>query len=258
MAIKRSTTATATATADDYLPEETSTRRRRSAEPKIDTRDDNGVFDDEDEDEVADRSSFVQRGWDEASREMKTSSGGGKHTEFKFIETSHLVNFLDSEPLVFQQHWVDRAPGRRSYICIKKACPLCKRGNAPTTKYGFVLVDITEDDLMPQIYIATSTAASAIKEANEGRNGPIDSGFWELTKTGEGKQSRTVIRFVKERDLAEDWGLDSASVVTEIEAISEEWAAAVARAKADKTADPGEALLRTSTAEELREAAEYC
>lgn len=238
MAIKR---VSAAPTADEYLPTDVESAPRRTSRPaSVD------VYEDEDEDEVSESSSFVQQGWAAASKEMKKSSPQQttkKHTEFRFTESAHLVKFLAPEPFVFMQHWVDRAPGRRSFICVRKSCPLCDRGNIPTTKYGFRIVDLTDpEDLIAQIYVATSTAAAAIKEQHEGRHGPIDSGYWELSKTGEGKQSRTVVRAVKERDVAEDWDLDPKSVASEI-------------AKID---DPGIKILRTSTAEELREAAEYC
>lgn len=231
MAIKRSTTVP---TADDYI----------ESNPRVERVDD--LYEDEDENEVAPSSSFVQEGWAAASRSLKNSQNQQntkKHAEFRFTQSAHLVRFLSSEPLVFQQHWVDRAPGRRSFICIGNKCPLCDRGNVPATKYGFRLVDLTDpEDVIAQIYIATPTAAAAIKEQHDGRSGPIDSGYWELSKTGEGKQSRTVIRPVKERDLADDWDLDPASVAEEVRSIK----------------DPGVGILRPPTSDDLREAAEYC
>lgn len=242
MAVKR---ASAAPTADEYLTDDIESaplpqrgNARRSAPVDL--------YEDEDEDEVAPASSFVQEGWAAAAKEMgkkSSSQQGGKYAEWKFSEPAHLVKFLAPEPLVFQQHWVDRAPGKRSFVCVKKNCPLCDRGNVPATRYGFRIVDLTDaGDLAAQIYIATPTAAAAIKEQHDGRHGPIDSGYWELSKTGEGKQSRTVVRPVKERDLAEDWDVDPRSVASEVERIS----------------DPGASILRTSTTEELREAAEYC
>jgi len=238
MAIKRSSSAP---TVDEYLSDDEKPASR-APRPERDQ------YENENENEFADASSFVQEGWAAASKAMKSSQNQQstkKHSEFRFMQSAHLVKFLSSNPLVFDQHWVDAAKGRRSFICIgeEKGCPLCARGNVPSSKYGFRIVDLTDpDDLMAQVYIATPTAAAAIKEQHEGRSGPIDSGYWELSKTGEGKQSRTVVRPVKERDIAEDWDLDPESVVSELKSIK----------------DPGMDILRYSTSEELREAANYC
>ena len=232
MAIRKSSSAP---TADDYLEEERPTRARREVD----------VFEDEDENETSDVSSFVQVGWAAAKKaHSSVSTGSRRNTEFRFTESAHLVKFLDAEPLVFSQHWVDKAPTKKSFVCIgdKNGCPLCDRGNAPSTKYGFRIVDLGGEDLVAQIYVATPTAFAAVMEQHEGRFGPVDTGYWELSKTGEGKQSRTVVRPVKERDLPEDWDLDPKAVASELRSVE----------------DPGVKILRVPVAEDLREAADYC
>jgi hypothetical protein len=233
MAIRKSTAAAPAA--EEYMEEEERPRRaRRSEEP---------AFEAEDENETADVSSFVQVGWAAAKKAHSTTSGTARrNTEFRFSESAHLVKFLDAEPIVFAQHWVDKAPTKKSFVCIKNGCPLCDRGNAPSTKYGFRVVDLGAEDLFAQIYVATPTAFAAVMEQNEGRFGPVDSGYWELSKTGEGKQSRTVVRAVKERDLPEDWDIDPKAVASDLRAVE----------------DPGVSILRVPTAEDLREAADYC
>lgn len=171
------------------------------------------AFETENEDEVPARSSVVQSGWEAARRAQKESaSSGGYVTDFKFSEDVQLVKFMSSDPIaVYKQHWVQerKGQGRMSFTCAGAKCPLCvKVGHKPQQKVAFSIVNLSAETPLPQLLSVGVRAAGQLDALNEGRTGPLDKGYWALSKSGTSTSTTYSFVPVKERDLAEDWDID--------------------------------------------------
>jgi hypothetical protein len=68
----------------------------------------------------------VQAGWGAAEAFLKPKTSESKYAvDVKFSEQPVLVRFLEDEPfMVYEQHWIDRTEGRRSFVCLGADCPL--------------------------------------------------------------------------------------------------------------------------------------
>ena len=65
-------------------------------------------FEQENENEAAERSSSIQSGWAAAKKAVAKSSKTFA-TDFRFDEDVQLIKFISSDPLSFMQHWVNQA-----------------------------------------------------------------------------------------------------------------------------------------------------
>lgn len=217
---------TRTATApdlDDFLAEdddEGTTPDYGTAPTEDDELD--GVFEDEDEDERPVRSSVVQSGWAAAKSAIAESSRGGYTKDFKFTEEPQLVRFLVGDPIaVFKQHWVERA-GRRSFTCLGPKCPLCSvAGHKPDKKIAFTILNLSAED-GPQVQmlsVGPRLAQQFETFHSNPKTGPLDKAdrYWALSKSGVKQKTSYSIVPVKSRDLADDWELDPAEVLTAIQ-----------------------------------------
>ena len=160
----------------------------------------------------------VQAGWGAADAylDKPKAKSGNYATNFKFSESPTLVRFLEDAPFhVYEEHWVDRTEGRRSFVCHGADCPLCTiAGDKPRAKFAFnvlVLSDLEEPEV--QIMTAGITLARQLRAANDDpRRGPLSKYFWALSRLGMGRDTQYTVERVRATDLAEEWELNPASV----------------------------------------------
>jgi len=167
------------------------------------------VFEEEDENEVPDRSSVIQVGW-AAAKKAKDEASASFTSDFKFTEDVQLIKFLSDEPMVFLQHWVQR-PGKKSFIGWS-GDPLERVGNRPERKFAFSVVNLTgEEEPKVQLMVVGVRLFSQLEKLSTSKaTGPIHRNdlYWAVAKSGTGTKTTYSIQVVKERDLAEDWEID--------------------------------------------------
>lgn len=178
------------------------------------TTNDEDVFEDEDENEVPERSSVIQVGW-AAAKKAAAAASTTFATDFRFEEDVQLVKFLTNEPMAFSQHWVNRV-GKRSFICNgTPKCPLCRRGNRPESKFAFSVVSLSADEQQVQLMtVGLRLYGQLEKLNNDPKTGPLDRLYWAVSKSGSGQKTSYSIRPVKDRDLADDWDIDVDAALT--------------------------------------------
>ena len=155
----------------------------------------------------------VQEGWDAFDSLVKSDSEFP--TDFKFSEDSVLIKFLENRPFAtYEQHWIDRPKGKRSFVCLGDNCPLCDiLGDQPRGKFAFNVLVLTGDTQGVQIMTAPPTLARLIKKNHDDdRKGPIDKEFWEVSRQGTASTTQYTMIPVRGRDLAEEWKLDPEKV----------------------------------------------
>ena len=181
-----------TAQADDYLVEDSV-----DAKPKHGTT--------------------VQAGWGAADAFLnKPKNSDSKFaTDFKFSDQAQLVRFLDDEPfMVYEQHWIDRTEGRRSFVCLGDECPLCTiAGDKARPKFAFNVIVLSNEEPEIQIMTAPPTLARLLRAANDDpRRGPLTKFYWTLARLGTGRDTQYTLERVRATDLAEEWELDSEDI----------------------------------------------
>lgn len=165
----------------------------------------------------------VQAGWGAADAFLnKPKNSESKFaTNFKFSETPTLVRFLDDAPFhVYEEHWVDRTEGRRSFVCLGADCPLCTiAGDKPRAKFSFNVLVLSEEQPEVQIMTAGITLARQLRAANDDpRRGPLSKYFWALSRLGIGRDTQYTVERVRATDLAEEWELDPTNVESAVAA----------------------------------------
>jgi hypothetical protein len=180
-------------TADDYLEEDSV-----DAKPKHGTTSQAGW---------AAASSFLNR---------KASNSESKYASFmKFSDQGALVRFLDDEPFkVYEEHWIDRTEGRRSFVCLGDECPLCTiAGDTPRPKFAFNVLVLTEEEPTVQIMVAVPSLARLLQAAHEdSKKGPLSRYYWNIARLGMGRDTQYTLERVRATDLAEEWELDPEDV----------------------------------------------
>lgn len=167
-------------------------------------------LDEDSEDTTPKVGTTVQEGWDAFDSIVKSETSEFP-TDFRFSEEPQLVKFLDDAPFAsYEQHWIDRPKGKKSFVCIGDACPLCDvLGDKPRGKFAFNIVVLTGDTQGVQILTAPPSLARQIKKAHEDeRKGPLSKEFWEISRLGMGPTTQYTLNFVRGRDLAEEWKLN--------------------------------------------------
>jgi hypothetical protein len=159
----------------------------------------------------------VQAGWGaaEAYLDKPKSKSGNYATNFRFSEQPTLVRFLEDGPFhVYEEHWVDRTEGRRSFVCLKDECPLCTiAGDKPRAKFAFNVLVLSDEEPEVQIMTAGITLARQLRAANDDpRRGPLSKYFWALSRLGIGRDTQYTVERVRATDLAEEWELNPATV----------------------------------------------
>ena len=150
-----------------------------------------------------------------------------KFVDFRFTEEPVLVKFLEDEPFaVYEQHWIERPKGKKSFVCMGDGCPLCEiLGDKPRGKFAFNVLVLNGEESKVQVLTAPPSLARQIKKAHEDdRKGPLDKEFWEISRLGTGPQTQYTLNYVRGRDLAEEWKL-SQETVTELVANAEPFTA---------------------------------
>lgn len=209
---------------DDEEEEETPRpRKKKKSKSKAEPVRKRPVEDDdeeeEDPDELPERSSVIQRGWAAARKAAAASSDFTD--EFKFDEEAQVVKFLDDNPVVYDQHWVEElGKGRKkSYICLGDDCPLCEElGHRPSARFAFSVVNLSLEDMPIQILQAGVRVSNTLDKHNSNkRTGPLSRQFWALSRTGTGRDTNHQVMVVKGRDLPDDWDIDPEDVEARLE-----------------------------------------
>lgn len=156
----------------------------------------------------------VQEGWDAAEALLKVETSEFP-TDFRFSEEPQLVKFLQDRPFAtYEQHWIERPKGKKSFVCLGDGCPLCEiLGDKPRGKFAFNVLVLTGDVQGVQVLTAPPSLARQIKKAHDDeRKGPLDREFWEISRMGTGPTTQYTLNFVRGRDLAEEWKLSPDNV----------------------------------------------
>jgi hypothetical protein len=167
----------------------------------------------------------VQEGWDAAEALLKVETTEFP-TDFRFSDEPQLVKFLQDRPFAtYEQHWIERPKGKKSFVCIGDGCPLCEiLGDKPRGKFAFNVLVLTGEVQGVQVLTAPPSLARQIKKAHDDeRKGPLDREFWEISRMGTGPTTQYTLNFVRGRDLAEEWKLsldDVKELVAKAEAFS--------------------------------------
>lgn len=151
----------------------------------------------------------VQEGWDAAEALLKVETTEFP-TDFRFSEEPQLVKFLQDRPFAtYEQHWIERPKGKKSFVCIGDGCPLCEiLGDKPRGKFAFNVLVLSGETTGVQVLTAPPSLARQIKKAHDDeRKGPLDKEFWEISRLGTGPTTQYTLNFVRGRDLAEEWKL---------------------------------------------------
>jgi hypothetical protein len=156
----------------------------------------------------------VQQGWD-AFDSLVQENSSDFPTDFKFSESPQLVKFLEDQPFAsYEQHWIERPKGKKSFVCIGEACPLCDvLGDKPRGKFAFNVLVLSGETQGVQIMTAPPSLARQIKKAHDDeRKGPLSKEFWEVSRLGSGPTTQYTLNFVRGRDLTEEWKLSTDAV----------------------------------------------
>ena len=156
----------------------------------------------------------VQKGWDAVDDRMSTPVGDFP-TDFRFTEEPQLIKFLEDAPFaVYEQHWIERPKGKKSFVCIGDECPLCNvLGDKPRGKFAFNVVVLSGDVTGVQILTAPPLLVRQLRKINEDdRKGPLSREFWEVSRLGTGPTTSYNLNIVRGRDLEEEWKMDGDTV----------------------------------------------
>lgn len=177
----------------------------------------NELYEEDNENVSAERSSAIQSGWEAALR-PSSGSGGSYINDFRFDTKSQLVKFFDSAPLaVYDQHWIERN-GKRSWVCLQdSSCPICKivdengkQKHPAKRKIAFGIVNLSHPDgpTVEMMTVAARTAQILKRYNDDPATGPLDTLYYSVSKAGE--RQNTVYNFlpIKKRYLEEDYGMD--------------------------------------------------
>lgn len=158
----------------------------------------------------------VQSGWDSFDEMLNRSTSSSDYpTDFKFTEEPVLVKFLEDAPFkTYDQHWIDRPKGKRSFICLGDECPLCDiLGDKPRPKLAFNVLVLSGESRGLQILTAPPMLGRQLRKVHDDdRKGPLSREYWEISRSGTGPQTVYTLNFVRGRDLEEEWSLDLAEV----------------------------------------------
>jgi hypothetical protein len=185
--------------------------------PSVDA---NSYLVDETPDTPAKHGTTVQSGWDVADKFLKPKKESGSYpVDFKISEQPRLVRFLDDAPfMIYEQHWINRTEGKRSFVCLGEDCPLCTiAGDQPRPKFVFNVLVLTDEEPNVQILSATPTLAKILRAKNDDpKFGPLSKFYWAISRQGTATTTQYIVERVKALDLAEEWELDVEEVETAI------------------------------------------
>jgi hypothetical protein len=172
----------------------------------------------EDENIPAKHGTTVQAGWAAAEALLKPKKEKGAYaTDFKITETPQLIRFLDDEPFAaYEQHWINRTEGKRSFVCLKDDCPLCTvAGDQPRGRFMFNVLVLTNEEPDVQLLTATPTLFRLLAaKAEDPKTGPLSKYFWAVSRQGTATTTQYQLERVKAVDLADEWEIDIDDVET--------------------------------------------
>ena len=160
----------------------------------------------------------VQEGWD-AVTALEDAKNSEFPTDFKFSDDTQLIKFLQDRPFAtYEQHWIERPKGKKSFVCLGDGCPLCEiLGDKPRGKFAFNILVLVGDTIGVQVLTAPPSLARQIKKAHDDeRKGPLDREFWEISRMGTGPTTQYTLNYVRGRDLPEEWKLSLDTVNEQI------------------------------------------
>lgn len=150
--------------------------------------------------------------------QAESAQASGASLFFRWPEGEpQVVRFLNpDDAFAYDQHWINRSSGRRSFACIGRAnrCPLCAIGDQPKMRVVFLILNLsTPEPKVQSLEVGPQLKNQIVNSATD--RYPLASTFWALSRyRNEGKKvSYTYnIQPIKRRDLEEDYGIDIASV----------------------------------------------
>lgn len=158
----------------------------------------------------------VQAGWGAAASALKPKEKAGEYAaDFRMSEQPQLVRFLEDAPFaVYEQHWIDRTEGKRSFVCLGDECPLCVIANdKPRPKFAFNVLVLSDEEPTVQILTTATTLARQLQAANDDpRRGPLTKYYWAISRQGTGPSTSYTLDRVKSSDLAEEWELNPETI----------------------------------------------
>jgi hypothetical protein len=177
------------------------------------TLDASNYLEEDSEDVQPKHGTTVQAGWGAAAKLLKPKEkSSGYATEVKFSEKPVLVRFLEDGPFhAYEQHWIDRTEGKRSFVHLGDDDPLLViAGSQPRAKFAFNVLVLSEEEPNVQILTAPITLARILFAAHEDpKRGPLTKFDWSITRLGKGKETQYIVdRVRRDTDLVEDWELD--------------------------------------------------
>jgi len=169
-------------------------------------------FEDEDETVPAKHGTTVQSGWEAAQALLKPKKSGTNYApDFKITEQPQLLRFLEDAPFKsYEQHWINRSEGKRSFVCLGSECPLCTiAGDRPAARFAFNVIVLTDEEPVTKVLTASTPVMRLLIAAHEDpRRGPLSKYFWAIARQGQGLNTTYSLDRVKAVDLAEEWNLD--------------------------------------------------
>jgi hypothetical protein len=165
-------------------------------------------------------SSAVLSGWEAA--EKLTPATGDFPVEFKHSEEPQVVKFVDpSGPFAsYRQHFLTDKAGRKSYVCLGADCPLClKLRHRPEDKRAFTVANLSVTPVQKQMIIASPRLFKTLHMINSTPQGPITKNYWAISRSGVKQSTIYHVVAIKERDLAEDYGIDLTTAANAVAAI---------------------------------------
>ena len=174
-------------------------------EDAVDPRD----FSEDAENRTAKIGTTIQQGWDSATALLEKETPF-EERDFKLSEDKQLIKFLQDSPFAtYEQHWINDAKGKKSFICIGDDCPLCDiLGDKPRGKFLFNVLALSEEEPKVQVLTAPPSLFRLIKDAHEDeRHGPLDKEYYEISRSGTGPKTQYKLALMKSRDLEEEWNI---------------------------------------------------
>lgn len=198
-----------------YARKKAAPRKRYEDEDEDEAPVSKATYKDDDDDDHKPVARVIKRGWGAAQRLQETESSYAQR--LKVTEDPIIIKFLEDEPYaVYRRHWVERA-GQKSFTCIAdisdRGCPLCDAGSRPSSQFSFnVLLLSSDGEHSIKSYDVGVRVVDQLKNFSaDTRQGPLSKHYWAISKSGKGARTATNHQMVRDRDIADDFGIDPLS-----------------------------------------------
>lgn len=152
---------------------------------------------------------------DDVSERNKAAQSGMRIPYFtlKDDETA-VVRFLDDEPVTFYQHRVrdnslkDGKGGYRQLTCMRKNCPLCKKGDRPRYVGAYRLVHLDNQEgkkIIPKEKVFIKGVKTLEVLAKKSRKKPLTSENLEVERTGSGFDTQWLFEWTGDTAKVKDF-----------------------------------------------------